>query len=118
MYCLVDWEQTPDGKQPALPEDTGFLLLAEPFPQTDYGLFKVDVTQDQATSLHIEPVPGYVACLLDSAKCYPPALALARNEVEQMRSPSRTTFVDALAERLQYYLEGQRSSPFFLAQAK
>ena len=66
----------------------------------------------------IEFVPEYLADLLDTAIYqYPPALAVSREKMNRLEEMSRSQFMETLARSLRFYLDGQRTSPFFLAKA-
>ena len=118
MYYFVDWQATPDGREPTLPEEVSYLMLAEPRQPADYALFECELPDSLTVSKHIQPVPEHLTLLLDSAKQYPPALALTREEVEQQSYADRQAFAETLAERLQWYLGKQKESRFFLAQVR
>ena len=117
MYCFSDWVKTENGFGPALPEDMGFLLLAEPKEQDTYAIFDTSVSRQEAAVLPIEPVPENLEDLLNSAKEYPPALALARDKASKLSGLTRVDFGASLASYLRDYMTGQRTSPFFLAEA-
>jgi hypothetical protein len=119
MYYFVRWKHTENGYTPALPDDVGFMMLAEPGRASDgasFALFECNLPDGYRKSAAVKPVAPELVELLDSAKDYPPALALARDEVaDEVRSED--TFAKKLAERLIYHLERQVNSPFFLAKA-
>ncbi len=58
--------------------------------------------------------------LINSAKRYPPALALAGADMEHLTDPtmSRARFAYTYAERLRFYLRNQRDAPYFLAEVR
>jgi hypothetical protein len=119
MYYFVRWKHTVNGYTPELPDDVGFAMLAEPGRASDgpgFALFECHLPDDFRKSAAVKPVSSDLAELLESAKDYPPALALARDEVAD-KARSEAAFAKKLAERLIYHLERQASSPFFLAKA-
>ena len=118
MYYFVDWKRIDEGFVPALPEEMGFLLLAEPSEHETYGIFSVDVPTDEFLPFQINAVSEDLADLIKSAEQYPPALALARDKVREVSGLNRTAFGKAFAEILRGHLVSQRTSPFFLAEAK
>jgi hypothetical protein len=117
MYYFTDWEKTERGYRPVLPENMGFLLLAQPQERT-YGLFKVELSEKEAMTCQLEEVSDELEDLLTSAEHYPPALALARDKVRRVEGKTCAEFGEILAATLREYLSIQPESPFFLAEAK
>lgn len=121
MYYFIRWRHTKEGYEPELPEDVPFMMLAEPGPASggaEYALFECDLPEELEESGLISEVPDELSELLDSAKDYPPALALARDELNCDQSCSETDFAKILAHKLTYHLEKQIDSPFLMAKAK
>lgn len=115
MYYFIRWRNTQDGKVADLPEDVDYAMLAEPSSSSDYALFECIVPDEYEDSEAVEPVSDYLSDLLESAKDYPPALALAREEVKSERSIFESEFAKQLIERLEFHLKRQKSSPYFMA---
>jgi hypothetical protein len=93
------------------PAGTGAVLLAD-LPTLPWGLF--ETTQDAAGS----PVSARLAALIESGKRYPPALALARLEVQQVfaeHSPSPAEFAPSYEAALRNLLVRQPEAPYLLA---
>jgi hypothetical protein len=119
MYCFVDWRSTPSGKEPILPEVNGFLLLAEPGRDSSWGLFDVDFVEDEPQAKGVEPVPEELDALLGSAEGYPPALALARDEIEKKTKAKlhcRDEFARSYSELLRKHMTAQPTSRYVLAE--
>jgi hypothetical protein len=101
---------------PDCPAGTSFLLLAD-HPQVPSGIF--DVNTDGAWSPP-DPVGESLARLIESGKRYPPALALARSEVQQVFGddrPSREDFARAYETALKHHLSRQFESCHVMARA-
>jgi hypothetical protein len=118
MYYFINWVHPTDGYRPALLEDIAFAMLAEPseaFKGAIFALFECELPENFLVSEKVEPVPDHPAELLDSAKSYPPTLALTRFQVSKQPRHSKQDFTEALVQRLRFHLNGQRAAPFFLA---
>jgi hypothetical protein len=66
-------------------------------------------------------VPYELRTLINSARQYAPAFALARSQVERRRWPdgsTRNEVLEAFAERLRHHLEQQPHAKYVLARAK
>jgi len=121
MYYFINWVHTAEGYRPALPEDLGFLLLAEPGTPSKgatFALFRCDLPDTLPFSEAIVPVPDHLAGLLNSAKDYPPALALVRDYLYKMHSLSKSEFTETLVQQLHFHLDRQRTAPYILAAAR
>ena len=121
MYYFIRWKHTRHGYTPDIPEGTSFLMLAEPGRARDgaeIALFRCDLPDGYDKSEAITEVSDALVELLHSAEDYPPALALAREDLESGASRSAMEFSKRPAERLTFYLQEQARSPFFLAKAK
>ena len=117
-YCFMDYLPARDGHglAPKCPEEIGFILLAD-LPGVPWGIFDAD--EDNAWS-PTTPVSGELAGLIESAKRYPPALALAREEVRQVfgdHCPSQAEFARAYGTALRAHLSQQHESSCVLAPA-
>jgi hypothetical protein len=115
-YRFLDHRPTPDGRGvlPDCPEGIGFVLLAD-LPGVPWALF--DIAADDAWAKE-HAVREDLAALIESGKRYPPALALARQEVRQVfgdHAPSHAEFQRAYGAALRNYLSRQHESPYLLA---
>ncbi len=121
-YCFMNLRPAKDGygRRPDFPEGVSFLLLAD-HRYADWGLY--DFQRDQATEDWNPPSPvsTELAALLESGKRYPPALAIARNDVARLflsrTVVPRDEFVSAFVESLSCRLSSQPSDGFVLAPA-
>jgi hypothetical protein len=121
MYYFIRWKHTRHGYAPDIPEETGFLMLAEPGRASDgaeFALFRCDLPDGYEKSKGITEVSDELGDLLRSAEDYPPALALTREDLERDESRTTIEFSKKLTERLAYYLQEQAHFPFFMAKAK
>jgi len=117
-YCFMNYGPAPDGQGlvPDCPDAVGFLLLAD-IPDVGWGIFHVD--EDDAWSPE-NPVSDELAGLIESAKRYPPAMGLAREEVCQVfgdHRPSQAEFARAYGVALRTHLSRQHESPYVMAAA-
>jgi len=117
-YCFLDYRPARDGQSPSpdCPEGIGFVLLAD-LPGVPWGLFETGA--DDAWSPQ-NPVREELAALIESGKRYPPALALARQEVKEVfgdHGPSHAEFARAYGAALRNHLSRQHESPYVLAPA-
>jgi hypothetical protein len=121
-YYFIDWEHTEQGYRPAIPEDLPFLMLAEPGAASEgatFGLFECDFPEGVERPDSVHRVPSELAELIDSAKDYPPALALVRHDPRLRASlSSPPEFGKVLGELLVNQLHEQIAAPFFLAKAR
>ena len=121
MYYFIRWKHTKHGYAPDIPEETSFLMLAEPGPAckgAEFALFRCDLPDGYEKSKGITEVSDALVDLLHSAEDYPPALALTREDLESDESRPAIEFSKRLAGRLTFYLQEPAHSPFFLAKAK
>ena len=117
-YCFMDYLPPTDDRdsQPDCPDEVAFLLLAD-LPTLEWGIF--DVNANDAWSPKT-PVTDKLANLIESAKRYPPALGLAREEMGQVfgdHCPDQFEFAGAYATALQTHLARQHEAPYVLAKA-
>ncbi len=128
MYCFIDWVETEEqGISPDLPEDVFCDLLAEPGGDDDenkhaqiFGLWEIRINiRDRAAYPQCEPVSLELHRLIESAKGYPPAIALASVDMDYLTGSavSRSDFARIYAERLRFYLKQQKDNPYLLAEA-
>ena len=86
------------------------------FPQNeDYALF---YSEDATIPPSLEPVTRGLCDLVESAKSYPPAIALTRRDISQLTFEAVGDFLVAVHSRLLHYLTAQRSDGFVLASGK
>lgn len=92
-------------------------LLAE-LPGAGVGLYAVE--DDPPTSSAARPVPDRLANLIDSARRYPPALALAREEIAEVfaeEPPTVEAFARSYATAIEHHLTRQPDAPYLLGKA-
>lgn len=113
-YCFVA-RQDVSGAEPDCPGQVGWRLLAD-LPDVDWGLYELAAVEGADLGA-AEPVGQALAGLIESAKRYPPALALAREEVVEVlagEQPGRFDFTTAFSAALRAYLERQHEAPFLM----
>lgn len=109
----------------ALPGNVPWQLLAEFSDLSPLAIIACDLPEDAPIPDHLLPVAPELDVLLRSAAWYPPALALARNQLLSRHcgqvgddSPqSIDGFQRELAELLQSHLDGQSAAPYLLARS-
>jgi len=120
-YCFVEWHDFQEESMPNLPEGTPFLLLAGTPEISRWALFECELADDFKFSESIELVPEELEILLYSANSYPPALALARDDIEvsckNMENISKEVFCQMFSSILKQHLQLQRHSAHFLAES-
>ena len=117
-YYLVDYVKWGRNSRPALPDGTGFLLLAAPGCDPRWGVFAVD--RELQPSDQVRPVPIELQRLLQAAEQYPPAMALARDALSiefDGEQPTDELFCIRYAACLDEYLTQQGSAPYVFAKA-
>jgi hypothetical protein len=117
-YCFLKCVPAVEGHErvPVGHEGHGILLLAD-LPQVGWGLFDVDQDEGQAPE---HPGTDELAGLIESGKRYPPALALARDEVRMVfvdHQPSIAEFAGAYEVAIRTHLSRQHEAPYVLAPA-
>ena len=98
------------------PDGVAFVLLAD-LPGTPWGIFEAEADEPWTPE---SPVREDLAALIESGKRYPPALALAREEVCGVfgdHEPSQAEFAVAYGNALQAHLSRQPESSYVLAPA-
>lgn len=103
---------------PALPKGTGFILVAAPAYDPDWGLFQCD--QEVPAGGPVDILPDVVEELLRSAEGYPPTLAIARDEVAARfdgEVVTRQAFLEYHVGRVKAHLESRPTAKYILAQA-
>lgn len=104
-YVLARWVQTPDGWEPTLPPECGFLCLAGG-TRSSVGLFSI-LDEVEPGEL-VSRVPKSLAYLLDSAQGYPPALASAREHMDRLGAMEPLEFASEMERVLREALLQQR----------
>ncbi len=117
-YCFMDYRPADQGRgvAPDCPDHIEFGLLAD-LKGLGWGIFEVD--EGDAWSPET-PVAEDLARLIESAKRYPPALALARGEMSDVfgdHHPSHSEFARSFAAALNAHLSRQGEAPYILAKA-
>lgn len=115
---LVDYLPFHTGWAPALPDGTGFMLLAAPgIDPMPWGLFLCD--EEVAPSAKVRSVTETVSTAVERGTAYPPALALARDEMTATFStvPTDQEFCQHYVESVERHLKLQSSAPYLLAEA-
>ncbi len=115
-YCFMNFLRNGQGLAPDCPDGVGFVLLAD-LPRVPWGLFAAD-ENDAWSPQHL--VSAELAALIESGKRYPPALALARDEVRQVfgdHCPSEAEFARAYGLSVRTHLSRQHESSYVLAPA-
>lgn len=121
-YCLIKWDGSEEeGKIPNLPDDTPFILIAGEPDYCEWGLFECDLPDGYQFNDYIQPIGEELDVLLYSAASYPPAIALAREDLEialrKMKNVSKKDFEDMFKNILKQYLQLQKHSGHFLAES-
>jgi len=115
-YCIGDVSRGCGGPGSVIDKlDSGFLQLATP-EGSDFAIYEVGNEYLDDPSGKLLPVPQELCSLLDSARDYPPAMALTKLEAARARPESKDSFCSALAAMLRHYLRNQPTYPFFLAE--
>ena len=114
MYCFVNWRETSDHKEPDLPEGLGYLVLAEPYQDSDYVLLQISYADEYQPAM---PVSDELEDLLGAAEQYAPALAITRETISSEELIDQQAFERLLIERLRHLLGGQRDHSYFLVEA-
>ena len=83
MYCIATWKEISIGQFEAdLPANSGYMLLASPGSDAEFSLFECEF-DDSSMSSKVECISEDLFEIIESAKHYPPALAIAREEIER-----------------------------------
>ena len=117
-YCFMNYQPARDGQPlvPDCPDGIRHLLLAT-LPGLQWGIFAVDPGDAWSPE---NPVTDVISGLIESAKRYPPALAIAREEMEDVfgeNGPSQAEFARAYGVALRAHLARQHETPYVLAPA-
>ena len=119
MYCLIRTSKSSNGSKPDLPENIGFLELAYSNNQVKYGLYECDFEDDTEFPESVEPVDEELKELLESAKDYPPALAIMRDEFRNtfLVENDKSSVINLITRILIRELDNQKHSWYFLAES-
>jgi len=117
-YCFLNWVPASDGHglEPDCPDGLGARLLTG-LQEVGWGIF--DIRRDDSWSAE-KPVDEQLADLIDSAKRYPPALAIAGHQMKHVfgdETPNQTDFARAYARELVAHLSKQQQDPYVLVRA-
>jgi hypothetical protein len=120
-YCFMNLRKSKNGPgwEPAFPKGIGFLLLAD-LPGVKWGIYEYQLSQDNEDWTPSIPVSSELEALIWSGKRYPPALAIAREEMVHLfndSQPNQQEFADAYSKAIRSRLSRQQEAPYFLAQA-
>jgi len=118
--CFLTLRRSRDaqGWEPDCPDGTSFLLLADA-PKSRWGIYEVS-SQDSPDAWTPDPVGGQLSSLVASAMRFPPAMALARDDMAQLfaaRAPERAEFVSAYTTALETRMAEQSTTSFVFARA-
>ena len=123
MYYLANWRKLKSGQEVAgLPHNVGYLLLASPCYEPKFSVFECEIKEPVQNS-NIEKVSDEIFGLIESAKHFPPALAIGRNEVvKQLEKdfkthPTRKEFLKIYQQVLENLLQRQFDSTYFICKA-
>ena len=120
-YWIAGWVRDVEagGWRPDFPGKAGFLLLADA-RRSRSGIYECDLPRSRAKGRRIAPLDNVLCALIESGKRYPPALALARNDVTRAfaeTAPSRADLRGKYAEALRARLNRQADAPYVLVEA-
>lgn len=107
------------GWEPDFPDGVSFLLLAD-LREAKWGIYEFTLNEGNENWRPSEPVSDELARLIWSGKRYPPALALARDELARAfasHRPNKEEFARAYADAILSRLSQQAEAPYFLARA-
>ena len=120
-YCFMHLRaaREGDGLEPDFPDGVGFLLLGD-LPTLDWGLYEFYTNTPDEPWTPPELVSDELAALIESGKRYPPALALAREELALVfgdHHPSQVELQRAYVAAVRAHLSRQHEAPYLLAPA-
>jgi len=120
-YYFADWMASPqEGRELQIPDSLEYRLLASPGCYAPWAICYVGLSVDQTLAPGFREVSDELFVLLTSAEGYPPAMALARNEVGKKWDglrPTQQQFAASLAESLRQHLREQPQVNYRLAEA-
>ncbi len=108
-----------DGYAPDFPEGVSYALLAD-CESASWGLYEFAQDETNEDWSPQRPVSDALAACIESGMRYPPALALARDDLARMfsnREPTKDEFAARYAESIRSRLASQRDAGFLLAPA-
>jgi len=118
-YLLEFRSDRHGGEEPDIPDGIGFAQIGSPGNDPGWSLYECWGTlDDEPLPKTCVPVPERLRVLIESAKHYPPALALARGDVGSTHVRTREEFAEHLARALERRLSEQPEEHFFMAKAK
>jgi hypothetical protein len=118
-FAFMTLRHSTDGWGPDCPDGTEFFLLADT-RSVEWGLYSYDPPIGNESWSPPDSVDAGLEALIYSGMRYPPALAIARLEVEQLfrdREPTQQEFAEACAACIHRRLSQQATAPFELARA-
>jgi len=109
------------GYEADIPDNSGYLLLASPGKNANYSLFDCEI-EDSSNLSNVYSVSDALYEIIDSGKDYPPALAIAREKIEEESEKhtgniSKQEFLDLYKSILEDLLKNQINQKFFLCKA-
>ena len=127
-YVFAPWVPDPESvieddvvpQKAGIPDSFSSLLLADGMRMT-WGVFQVEGDYDEMKAAGLQFVPRSLDSLLRSGEAYPPALALARDEIERAyrdtEDPDREAFVHKYERALRSHLREQANAGYILLEA-
>lgn len=116
-YAIRDLTESPNSP-PAVPKGVNALLLARPgHPSARWGIYQCDA--EIAESGHVRPLSAEANAIILSALSFPPALALARDDVDALfdrHVPTPDELSARYVERLTRRLREQETAPYVVAE--
>ena len=106
-----------NGTAPAIPDCIGYMLLAQP-GQGRSGIFQC--SGEVPPSSDVRQIDEQLRELIWSAERYPPALALARDQISEAfadREPTDVEFCDVYRKLLIEHMRQQHVAPYVFAEA-
>lgn len=120
-YCFACLREREDGcREPDFPEGTSYIQLAGSWAM-DYALYRYSLESEHSHWKPKQPAGRDLRALIASGRNYPPALALAREEMSRRfkkRSPEVAEFSAAMCAELRRHLAGQATSGFVLVPSR
>lgn len=118
-FCFVGLRKARDheGWEPDFPDGVACSFVAD-LRQIGWAIYEYAVDEANEGWEPQSPVSDELGHLIESAKRYPPALAIGRDDMRQVfegRCPTQREFADALADSLRKRLAQQPAEPFVLA---
>jgi hypothetical protein len=117
MYLIVHTKTEGRITRPDLPKGCQFGQLFCPARPATFGIYWFQSGENGAFPANPEYVPTPLVDLIESAKQYPPALAITRHQVAQLPCREPEELVAACAHLLKWHLERQARDPYLLVRA-